>query len=117
MANYKDIKGFHVQSLSSDPVSTQAEAGTWASGGDVNTARYAGQGSGTQTAGLATGGFLGPGSASALNESYNGTAFTEVSDLNTARGQSFQAGSSTACITMWDRDWETSVNAVPLYES
>ena len=51
MAKYSDIKGFTVQTLSSDPVASGLPGGSWASGGNLNTARrdYAG-GCGTQTA-------------------------------------------------------------------
>ena len=55
MATYAKEKGFTVQTLSTDPVATQAEAGTWASGGNMNTARYAGAGSGG-TSGIKFGG-------------------------------------------------------------
>ena len=63
MANYKEIKGFNIQSKSADPVPfAQAKtespwAGSWASGGDMNTARQALGGAGTQTAGLGFGGY------------------------------------------------------------
>ena len=36
MATYRDIKGFQVQSVETDPV---VNAGSWASGGNLNTAR------------------------------------------------------------------------------
>ena len=89
MTTYKGIHGLKVQHVTSDSAASGVAGGSWSSGGNVNTARYAGQGSGTQTAALATGGF--EPSTSAKNESYNGTSWTEVGDLNTARGQSFQA--------------------------
>ena len=38
MAKYSDIKGFTVQTLSTDTVASQAAGGAWASGGDLNTA-------------------------------------------------------------------------------
>ena len=54
MANYSDIKGFTVQTLSTDTIANQAAGGTWASGGNMNSGKYAGiGGAGTQTAGLA----------------------------------------------------------------
>ena len=56
-------------------------AATWASGGSLNTARYRGIGTGTQTAGLIAGGRY-----DRLNtEQYNGSAWTEVNNLNTGR--------------------------------
>ena len=45
MANYKEIQGFPIQNLSSDPVPYAQElinnpyAGSWSSGGTVNTGR------------------------------------------------------------------------------
>jgi hypothetical protein len=76
MADYKNIKGFNIQYLDSDPPNpiegqmwfnstTQTlkgaevgglPAGTWASGGNLNTARRSLAGAGTQTATLAFGG-------------------------------------------------------------
>ena len=39
MAKYSDIKGFTVQTVSGDTASSRYFAGSWASGGDLNTAR------------------------------------------------------------------------------
>ena len=83
MAKYSDIKGFTVQTLSTDTVASQAAAGSWSSGGDLNTARRGLAGSGATTAALAFGGTVT--ASSALNEQYNGSSWTEVGDLNTAR--------------------------------
>ena len=82
MAKYSDIKGFTVQTLSTDTVASQAEGGSWASGGAANTGREGPGSNGTQTSNLVYGG-----SPPATNktESYNGTAFTEVADLTTTR--------------------------------
>jgi hypothetical protein len=103
MADYKGIQGFGVQTLASDPTepgsvgqifynSTSgtfktvkpggAPVGTWASGGNLNTARGNGiGGGGTQTNALAFGGDPRTGAT----ENYNGTSWTEVNDLNSAR--------------------------------
>ena len=40
MAKYSDIKGFTVQTLT-DTIANQMVGGSWASGGNVNTGRYA----------------------------------------------------------------------------
>ena len=76
MAEYKTLKGFEIQFLESDPANpivgqvfynstTQTlkgviagggPSGTWASGGNLNTARRNLGGTGTQTAALAFGG-------------------------------------------------------------
>ena len=115
MADYKNIKGFNIQYLDSDPPnpiegqmwfnSTSqtlkgAEAGgiavgTWASGVNMNTARASGFSGGTQTALLAA-----TGDQSPAVESYNGTSWTEVGDVNQARtrGTNGGAGTSTSSI-------------------
>ena len=98
MAKYSDIKGFTVQTLSSDTAASQIAGGTWASGGDLNTARRSGGGAGTQTAGLAFGGNIPP--AVANTETYNGTSFTEVADLNSARQDIAGCGTQTAALSV-----------------
>ena len=57
-------------------------AGSWATGGNLNTSRRWMGTSGTQTAALA---FGGDPPTTGATESYNGTSWTEVNDLNTAR--------------------------------
>ena len=91
MATYKGIQGFTIQNLSADPsnpiegqvwynstsnvwkVEEATAAGAWATGGNLNTARYNIRGTGTQTAGLAFGG-LAPGATGATEE-YNGATW------------------------------------------
>ena len=105
MATYKEIRGTHIVSVTSDPPSpvngqmwynstdkvvkgfTSNSAGAWASGGNMNSGRNRGAGSGIQTSALAYGGLTGPGSPNKTGktESYNGTSWTEVNNLNTAR--------------------------------
>jgi len=92
MAEYKGIKGFKVQTVSTDPAASVIATGVWASGGDLNTARGSISGAGTQTAAVAFGGDIAnppgtpaPYTVQALTESYNGTSWTEVNDLNKAR--------------------------------
>ena len=81
MATYKEIKGVTIQALDEDPVEF---VGTWASGGNLNTARGNGLGgAGIQTAALAFAGA--EPSNSAKTESYNGSSWTETTDMNTAR--------------------------------
>ena len=48
MAKYSDIKGFTVQTLSSDTASSAVGGGTWASATATNTARASGMGAGSQ---------------------------------------------------------------------
>ena len=94
MATYKSIKGFKVQTLASDPV--PGASGAWSSGGNLNTARYALEGAGTQTAGLAFGGDTG--SYTGITESYNGSSWSEVADLNTTRAFFGACGLQTAAL-------------------
>ena len=77
MTTLKNLKGTGIQFLDADPVEY---VGTWASGGSVNTARQYGAGIGSSTAGLIFGGSSPP--VVANTEQYNGTAWTEVNDLN-----------------------------------
>ena len=44
MATYKEIKGVTVQTVDSDPV---VNAGSWSSGGALNTGKYGGYGVGS----------------------------------------------------------------------
>jgi hypothetical protein len=95
MATYKGIKGFSIQNLSADPsnpiegemwynstsnvwkVEEATTAGAWATGNNMNTARYALAGAGTQTAALAFGGYN-PTNNSNATEEYDGTTWTSV---------------------------------------
>ena len=56
--------------------------GVWATGGSLNTARRQLAGAGLQGAALAFGG-VNPSATQAVTESYNGSSWTEVNDLNT----------------------------------
>jgi len=105
MGTYKGIQGYLVETLSSDPTASEnvgklwynttsntwkvakEGSGAWSSGGDVNSSKMRGGGCGTQTAAIAYGG-----ADTALTETYNGTAWTEVADLNTARSNIGAAG-------------------------
>jgi len=70
-----------------------APIGTWSSGGSLNTDRaYAGA-SGTVTSSVIFGGYTGPAYVG-NTETYDGTSFTEVADMNTGRGGAGYAGSS-----------------------
>jgi len=112
----KDIKGFTVQSLSSDPTTSdsvgqfyfnstsntfkyvQPGVGAWSSGGNLNSGRYDLRGTGIQTAALAIGGYIpGGGNNVGVVESYNGTSWSEVADI-TARKLAGTAGTQTAAL-------------------
>jgi len=112
MANYKELEGFGVQTLATDPDnpswvgsifynSTEGvfktvkpggiSAGTWASAPNLNSSHGdTATGAGTQTAALVMGGSPNQ----AIVENYNGSSWTEVGDLNTARYQ-IRAGGGT----------------------
>ena len=99
MASYKTIKGFAVQTLPTDTFASASDTGSWSSGGTMNTATLRGGGVGTQTASLSIAGVISPNTVSGKTESYNGTAWTELGDLNTTRYiGNFVFGTQTAAI-------------------
>jgi len=147
MATYKGIQGYSVQTLTSDPSpiasaegqlwynSTSgtykiaaAGVGAWSAGGNLNDGRgTAGAASNAPvSAALYFGGH--PGVAVTGNtESYNGSSWTEVNDLNTARqGQagfgtqtaSVSAGGGTPPVTASTETWNgtswTEATAIPV---
>jgi hypothetical protein len=72
-------------------------SGSWASGGALNTARYGSGASGlTQNSSLVFAGYTTTNVAN--NESYNGTAWTELNDVNTARSNTAGTGTQTAAL-------------------
>ena len=108
MATYKELHGINVQYRDSDATAIEgdvwynastgllkmyASAGSWASGGNVNTGRaYAGC-AGIQTACILFGGGMNPGNTPKTeNESYDGSSWTAVNSLNVARSQGEGAG-------------------------
>ena len=115
MANYKKISGQAVKCYDSDPPTAYPSAwegqlyyntsdgqfkyqtigaGAWASGGNLNTARYRMQGGmGTYNTAYAVGGAT---PAKANVESYNGSAWTETTDIPTARSDIGAGGTATA---------------------
>src|SRR6056300_144222 len=106
MSTYKQIHGTNIDVLSSDPAnpvegqvwynstSNTVKAffdnpGSWATGGDLNTARNQLAGAGADnTNALAFGG----NPNLSVTESYDGTSWTEVNDLNTGREHLAGAG-------------------------
>jgi hypothetical protein len=115
MTTYKNIKGIEIKYLSADPPAPtvgqvwynsttkvvkgaiNGGAGSWASGGNLNTARYAAASSGIQTASLVFGGDNGTAFVS-INESYNGSSWTELADLSVVKR--FMAGLGTQTATL-----------------
>ena len=98
MATYSGIKGFTIQSLATDPYSQVGAAGTWATGGALNTAANRNSGAGTLTAGLEWGNYPGTTPAGAVTEEYDGTSWTAVNSLNAGRQESRGFGIQTAAI-------------------
>ena len=86
MTTFKEIRGTAIESVSSDPSNPEVgqiwynntigvlkvyktvNVGAWVSGGNLNTARQALGGAGTQTAGLAFSGETTPGKTTATEE-------------------------------------------------
>jgi len=94
MATYRDTKGYTIETVTADPVPGVA---AWSSGGVLNTARDAFDvyNVGTQTASMATGGYTGS-TPTGINETYNGSAWTEVADVPTAVANGMGAGTTAA---------------------
>ena len=121
MANYKEIHGTKIETVTSDPSNpvagqvwynstdqvlkgfTSTPAGTWATSNALNVARssLSAQNIGIQTAALCVGGYgePPPNNAYAGVESYNGSSWTEGADLNNGRSQNAGCGTQTAAIT------------------
>ena len=112
MAEYKGIVGTKIRNYTTNPDNpiegevwynetdnvlkyqhpNTTTAGSWRTGGNLNTARQIGQsGAGTRDAALMAGGepFTGK------TEEYNGASWTEVADLNTARRNNATIGANT----------------------
>ena len=124
MANYNTIRGLRVKYLSADPSNPEdgqvwynsttgnlrvdgiLQAGSWASGGALNTQRTDSSGTGATPSSMVTaGGYTG--SARTVNtEIYNGTAWTETGNMSTARFAGGMAGTQTAA-------WYASGNSSP----
>jgi hypothetical protein len=121
MSEYKSIRGGKVKNYTTDPDNpyagqvwfneTEGElrvrkntlTSAWASGANVNTARdtLGSSVQGSPTASIVFGGATGPDagtSTTGATESYDGSSWTEVNDLNTARYALAGAGTQTAAL-------------------
>jgi len=117
MANYSTIRGFKFQSIAGDPgnpvegqvwynsssntLKGYGQTGTaaWASGGTANNSHNIAYAAGTQTAGLLwAGGTSGVSSVSDKTESYDGSSWTELATLGTARRNGGYAGTQTSAL-------------------
>jgi len=110
MADYKTLHGTNIDSVSSDPSNpingqvwynstsftlkafTSNPTGAWAAGNNMNTARRQAAGGGIQTSALVFGGYIS--AKTDVTESYNGTNWAEVGDLNTERSLLAGCGAS-----------------------
>jgi len=110
MATYYGTYGQKVQYLSSDPPAPQlgqvwynstsatlkvrsATAASWASGGNMNTARYQATNFGTQTSALANGG---QSPTQTTSEIYNGTSWSPTTGSNIPRAGACSFGESSS---------------------
>ena len=110
MAEYKGIHGTKVQDYTTDPanpikgqvwynetantlrVESATTVGAWSTGGSLNTGRYYLSGAGVQTSSLAISGELPAGPDTVNVESYDGTSWTEVANVNVGRRGAGAAG-------------------------
>jgi len=139
MTTYKGIKGFTVQTLSSDPTTPASigqiyynstsnvfkyvspggvSSGTWSSGGNLNTAREECGGAGIQTASLVFGGLLNPPGSPrrrAETESYNGTSWTEVADLAQLRSGVMGTGLYNAALAIGGYDGSSNYGNTEIF--
>ena len=123
MATYKGIQGFSIQNVTSDPTTVGqvwynstgtvfklfdgvTGSASWATGGNLGTARYLLGGAGTQTAGLAFAGLPSPGNA--LTEEYNGSSWTAGGNLGTPRHSLAGCGTQTAALAFGGPSSNTS---------
>ena len=118
MATYKEISGTNVEVLASDPTNpvegqvwynsttgalkgaSVTASGSWATATSINTARRT-LGTSVQSpvsSVLAYGGNNPGGTVEGETEQYNGTTWTELADLNTARGSGSGGGTNTAAL-------------------
>jgi len=101
MSEYKGIKGFQVQTRTSDPVpyaqalTDNPYAGTWGSGGALPQANRSMGVFGTYTSLVAAGGSV-PTPSSTEADSYNGTAWSEITELSSAKNESMGFGNSAS---------------------
>mgnify|MGYP003154100806 FL=1 len=122
MSTYKELKGQSIRQVAQDPTNPQIgeiwynttigvlkarkfTAAAWASGGNLNSARFSFAGCGTQTLGLAFGGNSPPPSGNIIGftEEYNGSSWSEQNDLGTSRAQLGGCGTQTAGLAFGGR--------------
>jgi len=85
MATYSTVKGFAIQSLASDPVTSVAAAGTWASSPALNTARKNPGGIGLAAAAVCVAGQPDSPTVTDAVEEYNGSSWSTVTAIPVAQ--------------------------------
>ena len=116
MAEYINIKGQSIEVLASDPANptigqiwynstsntlkgtSVTTTGTWATSGNLNTARSQGAAAGTTSAALYFGGSPDNIGTVGATESYNGTSWTTVAPLNAGDRLLMGSGSQTSAL-------------------
>jgi len=149
MAKYKEIKGTQIESLASDPAnpvegqvwynSTTAvlkgqiltATAAWSTGTELNTGRQNAAAAGISNSSALAFGGAEP-TITAKTESYDGTSWTEVGDLNTARRDLGGSGTQTSALAYgganpastniaktnkWNGSTWTEVNDMPAAKS
>ena len=111
MANYSTEKGFTIQSYASDPFESLVAAGTWTTANNLLTARAAATGSGSQTAAIVAGGTP---PTTGKTETYNGTSWTEQTDMNTARDSAASADAPSTAALVFAGDTGTYPTVAPV---
>ena len=115
MATYKGVKGFTIQTIAGDPPAPKlgqvwynttsnvlkgylTASAAWSSGGNLNEPKRGVIGIGSQTAALCCGG-NNAGPITTNVEEYDGTSWTEITNMGTPRYVGFNAGTATAGLT------------------
>jgi hypothetical protein len=104
MTTLKNLKGTAIQYLAEDPVEY---AGTWASSTSSNSPREEFGAGGTATSTIVFGGQQSPSASPRTRgetETWNGSAWTEVADLNTVKKNQAGAGTPTSALSSSGQD-------------
>ena len=119
MTTYKEIRGTHIKTVTTDPPApvngqmwynsttqvmkglTANPVGSWASGGDLNQGKEQNTGisAGTQTAGIIFGGDNPTPGGTVNTETYNGTSWTEVNNMVNSRRAGAGYGTYTSAVS------------------
>ena len=97
MATYKEIKGVTVQTRDEDPV---GNAGSWSSGGDLNTARGVISGSRNSNQQHCNR-VVNPPTPNNNKEQYNGTSWTEICRFKHCRKMEMAAAGTSQLLVMF----------------